>query len=157
MTPLLDFYFLALSLFSTWRSIFNAHHVLISPFRQQSPTTPCLPEIISLNSYQRRSATIATMEEVTVPGPSEPPPLPYSLHTRKKSIAIFWTIFVVDTLAQPLILYWCLWYLTDLSHNLGTIYGWNKYQIGSLTFRSVLHRHRITWRCLRLRILLPPS
>lgn len=50
---------------------------------------------------------------------SEPPPLPYSLHTRKKAIAIFWTIFVVDTLAQPLVLYWALWYATDLSHNLG--------------------------------------
>lgn len=50
--------------------------------------------------------------------PSEPPPLPYSLRTRKKSIAIFWTIFIIDTLGQPLILYWTLWYLTDLSHNL---------------------------------------
>ncbi|KAJ5121585.1 uncharacterized protein N7515_009546 [Penicillium bovifimosum] len=58
------------------------------------------------------------MEEGSVVTPSEPPPLPYSLRTRKKSIAIFWTIFVVDTLAQPLILYWCLWHLTDLSHNL---------------------------------------
>jgi hypothetical protein len=59
------------------------------------------------------------MEEGTVQTASEPPPLPYSLHTRKKSIALFWTIFVIDTLAQPLILYWCLWYLTDLSHNVG--------------------------------------
>lgn len=59
------------------------------------------------------------MEEGTVPLPSEPPPLPYSLRTRKKAIAIFWTIFVIDTLGQPLILYWTLWYLTDLSHNLG--------------------------------------
>ncbi|CAK42638.1 hypothetical protein AAWM_10392 [Aspergillus awamori] len=48
----------------------------------------------------------------------EPPPLPYSLRSRKKSIAIFWTIFVIDTLAQPLVLYWALWYATDLSHNL---------------------------------------
>ncbi|KAJ6119788.1 hypothetical protein N7523_004068 [Penicillium sp. IBT 18751x] len=58
------------------------------------------------------------MEEGTGPLPSEPPPLPYSLRTRKKAIAIFWTIFVIDTLGQPLILYWTLWYLTDLSHNL---------------------------------------
>jgi hypothetical protein len=76
------------------------------------------------------------MEEATVPGPSElpgpsePPPLPYSLRTRKKSIAIFWTIFVVDTLAQPLILYWCLWYLTDLSHNLGKLHGWKQISPG---------------------------
>ena len=97
------------------------------------------------------------MEEGNVLGPSEPPPLPYSLHTRKKSIAIFWTIFVVDTLAQPLILYWCLWYLTDLSHNLGTLYGWKQrsFRVADI-LRSVLHRHRITWRCFRLRILLPP-
>lgn len=59
------------------------------------------------------------MEEGVVSGlPSEPPPLPYSLHTRKRAIAIFWTIFIVDTLGQPLILYWTLWYCTNLSHNL---------------------------------------
>jgi hypothetical protein len=52
---------------------------------------------------------------------TEPPPLPYSLHTRKKAIAFFWILFVVDTLGQPLILYWALWYCTDLSHNLGMV------------------------------------
>lgn len=46
------------------------------------------------------------------------PELPYSLRDKKKSIAIFWTLFVIDTLAQPLILYFTLWYLTDLSHNI---------------------------------------
>lgn len=53
--------------------------------------------------------------------PSEPPQLPYSLRTRKKSIAFFWILFIIDTMAQPLILYWCLWYLTDLSHNVGKL------------------------------------
>lgn len=62
------------------------------------------------------------MEEGTASSqPLEPPQLPYSLHTRKKSIAIFWTLFVIDTLAQPLILYWALWYATDLSHNMGML------------------------------------
>ncbi|KAJ6126370.1 hypothetical protein N7523_001982 [Penicillium sp. IBT 18751x] len=50
--------------------------------------------------------------------PQEPHPLPYSLHTRKKAIALFWILFVLDTLVQPLVLYWALWYATDLSHNL---------------------------------------
>lgn len=59
------------------------------------------------------------MEEGNGPLPTEPPPLPYSLRTRKKSIAFFWTLFVIDTAGQPLVLYWTLWYLTDLSHNLG--------------------------------------
>lgn len=64
----------------------------------------------------------AVMEEGTaVITLSEPPPLPYSLHTRKKVIAFFWILFVFDTLAQPLVLYWTLWYLTDLSHNLGML------------------------------------
>ncbi|KAJ5770315.1 uncharacterized protein N7511_002366 [Penicillium nucicola] len=57
------------------------------------------------------------LANIEAPTHTEPPPLPYSLHTRKKAIAIFWTIFVIDTLGQPLIFYWCLWYLTDLSHN----------------------------------------
>ena len=61
------------------------------------------------------------MEEGTAVSapPSEPPALPYSLRDRKKSITIFWAIFVIDTLGQPLALYWGLWYATDLSHNLG--------------------------------------
>ncbi|PLB40581.1 uncharacterized protein BDW47DRAFT_123595 [Aspergillus candidus] len=49
---------------------------------------------------------------------SEPPPLPYTLRTRKKSIAIFWILFIIDVVAQPLALYWALWYATDLSHNI---------------------------------------
>ncbi|PGH09682.1 hypothetical protein AJ80_07633 [Polytolypa hystricis UAMH7299] len=52
------------------------------------------------------------------PVPAGLPELPYSLRDRKRSIAIFWTVFVIDTLAQPLILYFALWYCTDLSHNL---------------------------------------
>lgn len=47
------------------------------------------------------------------------PELPYSLRDKKKAITFFWVLFVVDTLAQPLILYFTLWYLTDLSHNIG--------------------------------------
>ncbi|KAA8648197.1 hypothetical protein EYZ11_000526 [Aspergillus tanneri] len=49
---------------------------------------------------------------------SEPPPLPYSLRTRKKSIAIFWTLFILDAAAQPIALYWGLWFGTNLSHNI---------------------------------------
>ena len=58
-------------------------------------------------------------EAVAHNAPQEPHPLPYSLHTRKKAIALFWILFVINTLAQPLVLYWALWYATDLSHNLG--------------------------------------
>ncbi|KAJ5894655.1 hypothetical protein N7495_006346 [Penicillium taxi] len=60
----------------------------------------------------------AMEEAVASSSPCEPPPLPYSLHTRKKSIAFFWTLFVIDTLGQPIGLYFGLWYGTDLSPNL---------------------------------------
>lgn len=52
-------------------------------------------------------------------GACEPPPLPYSLRDRKKSIAFFWSLFILDCVAQPLALYFGLWYGTNLSHNLG--------------------------------------
>ncbi|OJD16799.1 hypothetical protein AJ78_03042 [Emergomyces pasteurianus Ep9510] len=58
------------------------------------------------------------MDKHMVPPVPGPPELPYSLRDRKWSITLFWTLFVIDTLAQPLILYFTLWYLTDLSHNL---------------------------------------
>lgn len=102
------------------------------------------------------------MEEGTVPSAtSEPPPLPYSLRDRKKAIVIFWTIFVVDTLGQPLILYWTLWYLTDLSHNVGmfvylerfAVPGWLQWSAQLLmlcSWCSVLHRDRNAGRCLRV-------
>lgn len=54
----------------------------------------------------------------TVETTDGPPPLPYSLRQRKRSITFFWTLFVIDTLAQPLILYYALRYATSLSLNL---------------------------------------
>ncbi|KAL4787957.1 hypothetical protein BJX76DRAFT_250248 [Aspergillus varians] len=64
-------------------------------------------------------ASPATAEACTVTtGAPDPPPLPYSLRDRKKSIALFWSLFVLDCTAQPLGLYFGLWYGTNLSHNL---------------------------------------
>jgi hypothetical protein len=48
-----------------------------------------------------------------------PPPLNYSLRTRKKSIAIFWTLILLDCVCLPIALYFGLWYGTSLSHNAG--------------------------------------
>ncbi|KAB8336826.1 hypothetical protein FH972_021135 [Carpinus fangiana] len=51
---------------------------------------------------------------------SVPPQLGYSLddNNRKFTIAWFWTLIVIDIIAVPLVLYFCLWYLnTGLSHN----------------------------------------
>lgn len=81
-------------------------------------------------------------EDGAVGAPSEgPPPLPYSLRDRKKSIAFFWTIFMIDTLVQPLVLYYALWYGTDLSHNLGM---WNSMET-SLPLRAKGSRWTDPW------------
>lgn len=73
------------------------------PYSPQAPASASAPKLVSDNTEISRT----------------PPPLPYTLRTRKLSISFFWFCFVCDSLVQPLVLYYCLWYLTDLSPNLG--------------------------------------
>lgn len=40
----------------------------------------------------------------------EPPPLGYTLRTRKIAILFFWTVIVFDSVAMPIALYFGLWY-----------------------------------------------
>lgn len=44
-----------------------------------------------------------------------PPPLPYSLLQHKWAIIFFWGLFVIDSLVQPLVLYYTLRYETSLT------------------------------------------
>ncbi|KXH30153.1 hypothetical protein CSIM01_00867 [Colletotrichum simmondsii] len=39
-----------------------------------------------------------------------PPPLNYTLRTRKTAIALFWTLILFDSIAMPIALYFGLWY-----------------------------------------------
>jgi hypothetical protein len=55
------------------------------------------------------------------PSFEHPPPLNYSLRPRIKSITIFWTLIFIDCICVPLVLYFTLWYLTNLSHNAGRV------------------------------------
>ena len=93
---------------------------------------------------------------------SEPPPLPYSLRDRKKSIFFFWSLFILDCTAQPLGLYFGLWYGTDLSHNLGMlVLQWcntssQRQTANCLLLFSLHHRHHLVRWYLRIRILLSP-
>ena len=143
---------------------FWAFFASLIPFHSLSPS-PCplfrspVPRLSVPNSSVLFSSNPlrhpSSMEEGTGPLPSEPPPLPYSLHTRKKSIAIFWILFVVDTLGQPIGLYWGLWYGTNLTHNLGMFVA-DAISTTALTWRcfSVFHRHSILGWYLGPRILL---
>ncbi|KAL4939931.1 hypothetical protein BDV06DRAFT_230732 [Aspergillus oleicola] len=78
------------------------------------PTPPTDPEANAVTA----EAPVEPQVPAAAGSASEPPPLPYSLRDRKKSIAFFWTLFILDCTAQPLGLYFGLWYGTDLSHNL---------------------------------------
>lgn len=40
----------------------------------------------------------------------KPPPLNYTLHTRKMSIFIFWSFIIFDSVVMPIALYFGLWY-----------------------------------------------
>ncbi|KAF7194959.1 hypothetical protein HII31_03633 [Pseudocercospora fuligena] len=60
------------------------------------------------------------LDTMTAPHPDfepEPPSLNYDLWSRRWYIAFFWSLILVDCIAMPIVLYFCLWYLTDLSPN----------------------------------------
>jgi len=48
----------------------------------------------------------------------EPPPLNYSLWSRRWSITFFWGLIVIDCVAMPIGLYFGLWYGTNLTPNI---------------------------------------
>lgn len=54
-----------------------------------------------------------------------PPELPYSLRQHKLSIAIAWTVLIINSCILPLALFYGLWFGTSLSRNLvfGSKYG----------------------------------
>jgi hypothetical protein len=47
------------------------------------------------------------------------PPLPYTLHTRYRSIAIAWTVILIPPIFINLGLFYGLWYGTQLDRVLG--------------------------------------
>jgi hypothetical protein len=71
------------------------------------------------------------------PSFEHPPPLNYSLKPRMKSLYIFWFLVFVDCIVTPLVLYFCLWYLTDLSPNAGSYYLYAHSQSFRLTHFAV--------------------
>jgi hypothetical protein len=75
-----------------------------------------LAEIVETHPSARFPATQVLYEDPTF---EEPPSLNYSLKPRRTSIIIFWTLVAIDCIAVPLVLYFVLWYHTNLSHNAG--------------------------------------
>lgn len=73
-----------------------------------------------------------------------PPPLNYTLRTRKKSLYIFWGLIVLDCICTPLILYFTLWYCTSLSHN--AVFSISTAALGSVSIFEYFIRFRRLWK-----------
>jgi len=73
-----------------------------------------------------------------------PPPLEYSLRTRKKSIIIFWTLIFLDCVCMPIVLYFTLWYATNLSHN--AVFSISTGALGTVSIVEYFIRFRRLWR-----------
>ena len=73
-----------------------------------------------------------------------PPPLEYTLQTRKKSIVFFWSLIIVDCIFVPIILYFSLWYATSLSHN--AVFSISTATLGTVSIVEYFIRFRRLWR-----------
>lgn len=75
---------------------------------------------------------------------SHPPPLNYSLRTRRKAIIMFWTLIVVDCVFVPIALYFGLWYGTGLSPN--AVFSISTGTLGTVSIVEYFIRFRRLWR-----------
>ncbi|OCK79078.1 hypothetical protein K432DRAFT_355609 [Lepidopterella palustris CBS 459.81] len=73
-----------------------------------------------------------------------PPPLNYSLHPRKKSIAIFWSLIILDCVCMPIALYFGLWYGTSLSPN--AVFSISTGALGSVSIVEYFLRFYRLWK-----------
>lgn len=79
------------------------------------------------------------------PTPKEgPPSLNYDLRARTTSNIIFWSSIVVTLTVIPIIIYYPLTYLTNLS--IGTILGLSSISNGLPNFISLFHRLWKLWK-----------
>lgn len=90
----------------------------------QSPAPPTVhedsalsPEPVEHGEGDQPPPSVETMQSGDPAFAAEPPSLNYTLRTRKLSILFFWSLIIFDSVAMPLLLYFTLWYLTDLSPN----------------------------------------
>lgn len=89
-------------------------------------------------------ASVETMQSSDPAFELEPPPLNYTLRTRKLSIFIFWSLILIDSIAMPIVLYFCLWYLTDLSPN--TVFSIVTAALGGISIFEYFIRFRRLWK-----------
>ena len=89
-------------------------------------------------------ASMETMQSSDLAFEPEPPSLNYSLWPRKWSIVYFWSLILIDSIAMPIVLYFCLWYLTDLSPN--TVFSIVTAALGGISIFEYFIRFWRLWK-----------
>jgi len=100
-----------------------------------------LAEQILAHPSARFPATQVTFADVTF---AEPPSLNYSLYPRMRYLIFFWGLVFVDVVCVPIILYFCLWYKTSLSHN--AVFSISTGTLGTVSIVEYFLRFHRLWR-----------
>ncbi|KAF2099138.1 hypothetical protein NA57DRAFT_39372 [Rhizodiscina lignyota] len=78
------------------------------------------------------------------PSFEQPPELNYTLKTRYKWIAFFWSLVLIDIVFLPIALYFGLWYGTSLSHN--AVFSISTGALGSVSIVEYFLRFHRLWK-----------
>ncbi|KAL0257918.1 hypothetical protein SLS55_007086 [Diplodia seriata] len=104
-----------------------------------SPSRPGSTRASSINA-----ANAATQIRYDDPDFTHPPPLNYTLRTRKKSIFWFWSLIILDCVCMPIALYFGLWYGTSLSHN--AVFSISTGLLGTVSIVEYFIRFHRLWK-----------
>jgi hypothetical protein len=88
--------------------------------------------------------SVETMQSTDPAFEPEPPSLNYTLKGRYMAIFIFWSFVIIDSVAMPIVLYFCLWYLTDLSPN--TVFSIVTAALGGISILEYFVRFWRLWK-----------
>ena len=112
----------------------DTEHAIDETHDEPKNTAPSDQQPLSMETLQ---STDAAFEP-------EPPPLNYTLWTRKWSIFIFWSLILIDSIAMPIALYFGLWYGTNLTPN--TVFSIVTAALGGISILEYVLRFRRLWK-----------
>lgn len=115
----------------------NNSTTAVNPSR---PTTPNGHNILNA----RFPHTQVTYDD---PDFRRPPPLKYSLRTRRKAIFWFWTLIILDCIFMPIGLYFGMWYgLTRDQLSANAVFSISTALLGTVSIVEYFIRFRRLWR-----------
>lgn len=122
--------------------------------RQPRSTTPVNNASLTASANPSRAASpnphhIYPHTQITYDDPDfrRPPPLKYTLRTRKKSIFWFWTLIVLDCIFMPIGLYFGMWYgLTRDQLSANAVFSISTALLGTVSIVEYFIRFHRLWK-----------